>query len=101
MATAVQTYQQQLAVELIDASANVRELDADHVAGLAASIAVQGVLVPLVVRDAGDGRYQLVAGFHRFAAVRQLGAAVPRDGQSAVSCPPWFQMSPNASSSVS
>jgi ParB/RepB/Spo0J family partition protein len=76
MAIAVQTYQQQLAVELIDVPANVRDLDTDHVAGLAASIAVQGVLVPLVVRDAGGGRYQLVAGFHRFAAVRQLGAAV-------------------------
>jgi ParB family transcriptional regulator, chromosome partitioning protein len=33
------------------------------------------LLVPLVVRASGS-RYELVAGFHRFAAVKQLGTGV-------------------------
>jgi len=33
------------------------------------SIALQGILVPVVVRDDGDG-FELVAGFHRIAAAR-------------------------------
>jgi ParB family chromosome partitioning protein len=41
---------------------------------LAGSIALQGMLVPLVVRDDGDG-FELVAGFHRTAAARSLGLA--------------------------
>ena len=76
MAIAVHSHQQLLEVRCIDTPTNVRELDPEHVNALAVSIALQGVLVPIVVRDAGDGRYQLVAGFHRFAAVQQLGAAV-------------------------
>jgi ParB/RepB/Spo0J family partition protein len=76
MAIAVHSHQQQLDVQCIDTPTNVRELDTEHVNALAVSIALQGVLVPIVVRDAGDGRYQLAAGFHRFAAVKQLGAAV-------------------------
>jgi hypothetical protein len=77
MATAVATSQQQLDVAVIDTPANVRDLDAEHVDALAASIQLQGLLVPLVVR-ASDTRYELVAGFHRFAAVKQLGASVNR-----------------------
>jgi ParB/RepB/Spo0J family partition protein len=50
---------------------NVRELDASHVDALAGSIALQGVLVPLVVRADGE-RFELVAGFHRIAAARKL-----------------------------
>ena len=62
-------------VDLIDAPENVRELDREHVHSLAGSIALQGVLVPIVVRAAGE-RYELVAGFHRLAAVRKLGPGV-------------------------
>ncbi|MBJ7331460.1 MAG: ParB/RepB/Spo0J family partition protein [Solirubrobacteraceae bacterium] len=51
---------------------NVRGLDEQHVAALAGSIQLQGVLVPLVVREIEDG-YELVAGFHRIAAARSLG----------------------------
>ncbi len=53
---------------------NVRELDAAHVQALAGSIALQGMLVPVVVRPAGD-QFELVAGFHRVAAARTLGLA--------------------------
>jgi ParB family chromosome partitioning protein len=62
-------------VDLIDAHENARGLDREHVHSLAGSIALQGVLVPIVVRAAGE-RYELVAGFHRLAAVRELGPAV-------------------------
>lgn len=58
----------------IHVAENVRELDATHVAALAGSISLQGLLVPVVVRHADDG-YELVAGFHRVAAARQLGLA--------------------------
>src|SRR5215210_2468006 len=56
---------------------NVRALDEAHVEALAGSIKLQGMLVPLVVREHDDG-FELVAGFHRIAAARSLGlAAVP------------------------
>jgi ParB-like nuclease family protein len=50
---------------------NVRDLDTTHVDALAGSIALQGMLVPVVRRD-GE-HYELVAGFHRVAAARKLG----------------------------
>jgi hypothetical protein len=53
---------------------NVRSLDDAHVQALAGSIALQGMLVPLVVRGDGDG-FELVAGFHRIAAARSVGLA--------------------------
>jgi ParB family chromosome partitioning protein len=74
-----------VALECIDVPDNVRELDAAHVEALAGSIALQGLLVPLVVRPAGD-RFELVAGFHRVAAARRLGmtevSVVVRDADS-------------------
>jgi ParB/RepB/Spo0J family partition protein len=64
-------------LELIDVGENVREIDQAHVEALSASIALQGILVPLVVQAAGEGdgapRYDLVAGFHRYAAASKLG----------------------------
>jgi ParB/RepB/Spo0J family partition protein len=75
MATAVSAHQQQINVQQIRTPGNVRELDREHVAALATSIQLQGLLVPLVVRPADDG-YELVAGFHRFAAIQRLGAAM-------------------------
>lgn len=78
-------------VEQISVPENVRELDPEHVQALAGSIALQGVLVPLVITpnpDQPDG-WLLVAGFHRLAAVRQLGLAevpvVIRDGETEAS----------------
>jgi ParB family chromosome partitioning protein len=40
---------------------------------LAASIRQVGIVVPLTVRDTGDGRYQLIAGERRLRAARMAG----------------------------
>jgi ParB family chromosome partitioning protein len=75
----------QVALEQIRVPDNVRALDDAHVQALAGSIALQGMLVPVVVRGDGEG-FELVAGFHRVAAARSLGLAevpvVVRDGES-------------------
>ncbi len=69
--TAPPTQQHTVALAQIHVPANVRGLDAEHVKALAGSIALQGILVPVVVRADGE-RYELVAGFHRLAAAREL-----------------------------
>jgi ParB/RepB/Spo0J family partition protein len=78
--------QHRVALDQIRVPDNVRDLDPEHVQALAGSIALQGVLVPIVVRPDGD-RFELVAGFHRVAAARELGLgeipAVVRDGDGA------------------
>ena len=61
-----------LALDSIHVRENVRDLDAEHVAALAQSIKLRGLLVPVIVR-AIDAGHELVAGYHRFAACRQLG----------------------------
>jgi ParB/RepB/Spo0J family partition protein len=61
-------------LERIRVPENVRALDEAHVEALAGSISLQGMLVPLVVREHSDG-FELVAGFHRIAAARSLGLA--------------------------
>ncbi|MGI8728734.1 MAG: ParB/RepB/Spo0J family partition protein [Solirubrobacteraceae bacterium] len=77
-----------LALDTIAVRENVRDLDAAHVANLAQSIPLRGVLVPLIVRLIDDG-YELVAGYHRIAACRSLGlpdvlvAVREREGSSA------------------
>jgi ParB/RepB/Spo0J family partition protein len=63
---------QRLALDQITVRENVRALDCDHVDSLAQSIALRGLLVPLIVRPV-DGAYELVGGHHRLAACRQLG----------------------------
>ena len=76
---------QRIALDRIRVPDNVRSLDEAHVQALAGSIALQGVLVPLVVRPDGDG-FELVAGFHRLAAARSLELAevpvVVRDAET-------------------
>ena len=67
----------QVALERIRVPDNVRALDDAHVQALAGSIALQGMLVPVVVRSDGDG-FELVAGFHR-----DRGRAVARPGRGA------------------
>jgi ParB family chromosome partitioning protein len=56
---------------------------------LAASIAVHGVLQPVIVREVADGGYQLVAGERRLRAARMAGLetipAVIRDGNDEAS----------------
>ena len=64
--------EQHLALDSIRVRDNVRELDPDHVTALAQSIALRGLLVPLIVRPVDDG-YELVAGYHRIAACLKLG----------------------------
>ncbi len=71
-----------VALDQIHVPVNVRELDQAHVDALAGSIALQGMLVPVVLThtDAtqashGGARFLLVAGFHRVAAARKLGLA--------------------------
>jgi ParB family chromosome partitioning protein len=63
-----------IAIDRIRVPENVRALDQDHVDALAGSIALQGQLVPVIVRPDGED-FMLVAGFHRYAAHRQLGLA--------------------------
>jgi ParB/RepB/Spo0J family partition protein len=59
-------------LEHIDTGENTRELDPDHVRALAASIALRGLIVPLLVCPNGE-RYTLIAGHHRYAACASLG----------------------------
>jgi ParB/RepB/Spo0J family partition protein len=73
MATTIHETGRRIAVDEIRVPENVRELDPEHVKALAGSIKLQGMLVPVVVRDAGNG-FELVAGFHRIAA-QTLGLA--------------------------
>jgi ParB family chromosome partitioning protein len=61
--------------------------DDETIAALAASIREVGILQPLVVRKAGDGRYELIAGERRLRAAKAAGlASVPivlRDSEDA------------------
>lgn len=52
-----------------------REFDAEAMRELAASIALQGVLQPIVVRPLDSGRYEIVAGERRWRAAAQAGLA--------------------------
>ena len=54
----------------------VRDLDPEHVKALAGSIKLQGILVPVVVRNTDGDGFELVAGFHRVAAARSLDLVV-------------------------
>jgi len=70
-----ETYDFQLIkTNLIDTEGqSVREMqDDDHVVELAMTIATHGLLQPIVVRRTDNGRYQLLAGFHRLAAFGRL-----------------------------
>jgi ParB/RepB/Spo0J family partition protein len=85
MATTSEETGRHIALVDIRVPDNVRDLDPEHVKALAGSIGLQGMLVPVVVRNDGEG-FELVAGFHRVAAARSLGlTAVPvviRDAQT-------------------
>ena len=47
--------------------------DEESLAGLTASITELGVLQPILVRDAGEGRYELIAGERRWRAAKRAG----------------------------
>lgn len=65
----------ELALGLIDPNPYQprREFNPQELAELAASIRAQGLIQPVTVRPAADGRYQLVAGERRLRATRDLG----------------------------
>lgn len=64
---------QSIPIGEIEVHDRLREVDADYVALLAASISVDGLRSPVEVRKQRSGRgYQLVFGAHRLAAHRQL-----------------------------
>jgi ParB family chromosome partitioning protein len=48
-------------------------VDPESLAGLAESIKAQGVMQPILVRPAGDGRYEILAGERRWRAARMAG----------------------------
>ena len=48
----------------------------EHLDELTESIEVYGLLQPIVVRELGDGQYEVVAGHRRLAAVQSLGWSV-------------------------
>jgi ParB/RepB/Spo0J family partition protein len=75
MASTASEIGRQVALDRIRVPENVRTLDDLHVEALADSIKLQGMLVPVVVRDDGDNGFELVAGFHRIAAAKSLGLA--------------------------
>lgn len=52
-----------------------RHIDADALEELAASIKAQGLIQPIVVRDAGGGRFELIAGERRWRASQVAGLA--------------------------
>ncbi len=45
----------------------------EKIAELASTIAVHGIIQPIVVREAEDGRYEIIAGERRFRAAKSLG----------------------------
>jgi ParB family chromosome partitioning protein len=51
-----------------------KRFEPEAAAGLAASIRLQGVLQPIVVRPQGEGRYELIAGERRWRAARAAGS---------------------------
>ncbi|TWH99940.1 ParB family chromosome partitioning protein [Luteimonas cucumeris] len=50
-----------------------RNMDADKLTELAESIRAQGVIQPIVVRDLGGKRYEIIAGERRWRASQQAG----------------------------
>lgn len=58
----------------IDVGERLRAIDADWVGMLAASIEARGLINPITVGPMRDGRYPLIAGAHRLAAVKKIGA---------------------------
>lgn len=75
--------------ELSDTNENIREIpvsnirpnafqprirfDDRHLAELAASIRLAGLMQPIVVRNAGDGQYEIIAGERRWRACKMAG----------------------------
>ena len=52
-----------------------RRLDPESIAGLAESVRAQGIVQPVIVRRAGDGTWELIAGERRWRAAKAAGLA--------------------------
>jgi ParB family transcriptional regulator, chromosome partitioning protein len=52
-----------------------RKVDGEALAGLTESVRAQGIVQPVVVRPAGGGAYELIAGERRWRAARAAGLA--------------------------
>jgi len=63
-----------VALDQIDASDRLREIDEDWAQVIAASIEEVGQLEPLVIRPKADGTFKLVAGGHRYRALEIIEA---------------------------
>jgi ParB family chromosome partitioning protein len=76
-APAVSSGPQEIPVELIDPNPyqTRRQINEAALAELAESIRSSGVVQPVVLRPAAEGRYQLVAGERRWLASRRAGKA--------------------------
>jgi len=70
-----ETGQPHLSVDFIDPTPLQprKEFGDEKMADLINSVQAKGILQPLTVREAGDGRYQLVAGERRLRAAKSLG----------------------------
>jgi len=73
-ATGTMNQTQQIRIDLIDDTKQMVRAgeDADHTMELAASISANGLLHPIVVCPSDDGRWILVAGYHRMQAAKLL-----------------------------
>jgi ParB family chromosome partitioning protein len=67
----------QLAVGLLQAGKYQPRtgMDSERLAELADSIRMQGVIQPIIVREIGKGRYEIIAGERRWRAAQQAGLA--------------------------
>jgi len=68
----VKIKQQPILISQIEVGERLRDLDEDHVKMLQADIEKRGLLDAIWVRELGKGKYRLLAGAHRLAAVNNL-----------------------------
>lgn len=70
---AQQMDKEKILIDKIDEGVRLRPIDDDHVKIIADSIAQQGLLQPIRVRPLDNGRFEIVTGAHRLAALKSLG----------------------------
>jgi len=100
MATIAPEVGRQVALDRIRVPENVRTLDDAHVQALAGSIKLQGMLVPVVVRDDGDGFARRRLSPHRGRQVARPGRGAGRRPTSRPRTPTGRSRTSRASSSA-
>lgn len=78
--------------DLVSNEANFYAVDADKLEELKNSIALSGIMAPPTVTEIGDGKYRLISGHRRTAAVRALIA----EGRADLRKVPVFVRSPRS-----